>query len=51
MMGRAKNKEKANGVKSGDKHFASKNFLKETMIGITKPTIRRGEVKRISSYI
>ena len=55
MAGRAKIGGKGKGGKSGAKRFASKKSLKETILGITKPAIRRlarrGGVKRISSYI
>ena len=55
MAGRAKIGGKGKGGKSGAKRFASKKSLKETIMGITKPAIRRlarrGGVKRISSYI
>merc|ERR1712072_146085 len=54
-MGRAKIGGKGKGGKQGAKRFASKKSLKETIMGITKPAIRRltrrGGVKRISSYI
>merc|ERR550537_87506 len=55
MAGRGKGKGALGGGKSGAKRFASKKSLKETIMGITKPAIRRlarrGGVKRISSYI
>ena len=55
MAGRAKIGCKGKGGKSGAKRFTSKKSLKETILGITKPAIRRlarrGGVKRISSYI
>merc|ERR1711871_1324241 len=54
MAGRAKIGGKGKGGKQGAKRFASKKSLKETIMGITKPAIRRlarGVVKRISSYI
>ena len=55
MAGRAKIGGKGKGGKAGAKRFASKKSLKETIMGITKPAIRRlarrGGVKRISSYI
>jgi len=55
MAGRAKIGGKGKGGKQGAKRFASKKSLKETIMGITKPAIRRlarrGGVKRISSYI
>ena len=57
MAGRAKigGKGKGGKGKAGAKRFASKKSLKETILGITKPAIRRiarrGGVKRISSFI
>ena len=56
MAGRAKIGGKGKGGKAGAKRFASqKKSLKETIMGITKPAIRRlarrGGVKRISSHI
>ena len=56
MAGRAKIGGKGkSGGKSGAKRFASRKSLKETIMGITKPAIRRlarrGGVKRISSLI
>ena len=55
MAGRAKIGGKGKGGKSGAKRFASKKSLKETILGITKPAIRRlarrGGVKRISALI
>ena len=55
MAGRAKIGGKGKGGKQGAKRFASKKSLKETILGITKPAIRRlarrGGVKRISTFI
>ena len=55
MAGRAKIGGKGKGGKQGAKRFASKKSLKETIMGITKPAIRRlarrGGVKRISTFI
>ena len=55
-QGRAKiGAGKGKGGKQGAKRFASKKSLKETIMGITKPAIRRlarrGGVKRISHHI
>jgi histone H4 len=55
MAGRAKIGGKGKGGKSGAKRFQTKKSLKETIMGITKPAIRRlarrGGVKRISHHI
>ena len=56
MAGRAKiGGGKGKGGKSGAKRFNSRKSLKETIMGITKPAIRRlarrGGVKRISGLI
>jgi hypothetical protein len=55
MAGRAKIGGKEREANQSAKRFASKKSLKETILGITKPAIRRlarrGGVKRISSYI
>ena len=55
MAGRAKVGGKGKSGKHGAKRFASKKTLKATILGITKPAIRRlarrGGVKRISSYV
>ena len=55
-QGRAKiGAGKGKGGKQGAKRFASKKSLKETIMGITKPAIRRlarrGGVKRISALV
>merc|ERR1712083_501617 len=48
-------KGKAAGGKSGGKRFEPRRSLRDSILGITKPAIRRlarrGGVKRISSYI
>ena len=48
-------KGKSAGGKSGAKRFESRKALRDSILGITKPAIRRlarrGGVKRISSYI
>jgi len=48
-------KGKAAGGKSGAKRFEPRRSLRDSILGITKPAIRRlarrGGVKRISSYI
>merc|ERR1711971_1374822 len=53
--GRGKGKGGMGGGKSGAKHFTNNKTLRESILGITKPAIRRlarrGGVKRISSYI
>ena len=53
-MPRAKIGGKGKGGKSGAKRFSTKKSLKETILGVTKPAIRRlarrGGVKRISSH-
>jgi histone H4 len=50
--GRGKGK---GGGKAGAKRYENKTALRETILGITKPAIRRlarrGGVKRISSYV
>ena len=55
MAGRAKIGGKGKSGESSAKCFTSKKSLKETILGITKPAIRRlvchGGVKRISAYI
>merc|ERR1712169_18956 len=55
MAGKAKIGGKGKGGKQGAKRFQSRKSLKETIMGITKPAIRRlarrGGVKRISSFI
>merc|ERR1712172_78511 len=53
--GRGKGKGGMGGGKSGAKRFTNNKTLRESILGITKPAIRRlarrGGVKRISSYI
>merc|ERR1739840_39525 len=53
--GRGKGKGGMGGGKSGAKGFTNNKTLRESILGITKPAIRRlarrGGVKRISSYI
>ena len=55
MAGRAKIGGKGKGGKQGAKRFATKKSLKESIMGVTRPAIRRlarrGGVKRISSHI
>ncbi len=54
-MPRAKIGGKGKGGKQGAKRFATKKSLKDVILGITKPAIRRlarrGGVKRISSHV
>merc|ERR1711994_784298 len=53
--GRGKGKGGMAGGKSGAKRFEPRRSLSDSILGITKPAIRRlarrGGVKRISSYI
>ena len=53
MAGRAKIGGK--GKSSGAKRFATKKSIKESILGVTKPAIRRlarrGGVKRISNHV
>merc|ERR1711934_1167839 len=53
--GRGKGKGGMAGGKSGAKRFEPRRSLRDSILGITKPAIRRlarrGGVKRISSYI